>query len=99
MEQGAKRVRSGVAGFFLRGVVTLLPVVLTLVIFGLLFQMVDRYVTGPINSVIYWSLERNALGWQTLEALGIDPLAGDYLDPDRLPLELQNLARAAPEGA
>jgi uncharacterized membrane protein len=86
------------AAFFFRGVVTLLPVILTVVVFGLLFQMVNRYVTGPINATIYWSLERNALGWRALEWLGLDPLASDYLAPELLPLELQSLATTSPEG-
>ena len=43
---------AGLWRFFLRGVVTLAPVVLTLVVFGLLYQMVDRYITGPITSAI-----------------------------------------------
>lgn len=89
---------SSLTGFFFRGVVTLLPVVLTLVVFGLLFQMVNRYVTGPINAVIYWSLERNALGWQALELLGIDPLASDYLATGLLPIDLQSLGATSPEG-
>lgn len=89
---------SSLTGFFFRGVVTLLPVVLTLVVFGLLFQMVNRYVTGPINGVIYWSLERNALGWQALELLGIDPLASDYLATGLLPIDLQSLGATSPEG-
>ncbi len=88
----------GVSAFFFRGIVTLLPVVLTLVVFGLLFQMVNRYVTGPINAVIYWSLERNALGWQALDLLGIDPLSSDYLATELLPLELQTIATTSPEG-
>ncbi|HEX6881858.1 MAG TPA: DUF502 domain-containing protein [Planctomycetota bacterium] len=88
---------NGLAAFFFRGVVTLLPVVLTVVIFGLLFQMVNRYVTGPINAVIYWSLERNAVGWGALEGLGIDPLGSDYLAPELLPVDIQTLARS-PEG-
>ncbi len=88
----------GVSAFFFRGIVTLLPVVLTLVVFGLLFQMVNRYVTGPINAVIYWSLERNALGWQALELLGIDPLSSDYLATELLPLDLQTIATTSPEG-
>ena len=88
----------GIAGFFFRGLITVLPVVLTLVVFGLLFQMVDRYVTGPINSTIYWSLEGNALGWKSLERMGIDPLDRVYLDPTALPLDLQELARTAPQG-
>ena len=83
-------------GFFLRGIVTLLPVVLTLVVFGLLYQMIDRYVTGPINGAIYWSLERNTLGWNGLDRLGIDPLALDYLDEDLLPAEVREFAKDRP---
>lgn len=95
----SEKNRSGsLTGFFFRGIVTLLPVVLTLVVFGLLFQMVNRYVTGPINATIYWSLERNALGWQVLGWIGIDPLASDYLDTAALPVELQSLAATSPEG-
>lgn len=88
----------GPAAFFFRGVVTLLPVVLTLVIFGLLFQMVDRYVTGPINSTIYWSLERNALGWKALDVIGLDPLSEEYLDMAALPPDLQHVARNSTQG-
>lgn len=88
----------GLGGFFLRGLITLLPVILTVVVFGLLFQMVDRYVTGPINTTIYWSLEGNALGWKALDNFGIDPLDKKYLDPELLPLDLQTLARNRPEG-
>jgi uncharacterized membrane protein len=87
-----------VAAFFFRGIVTLLPVILTVVIFGLLFQMVNRYVTGPINATIYWSLERNSLGWRALEWLGVDPLASEYLATELLPLDLQTLATTSPEG-
>jgi uncharacterized membrane protein len=88
----------GFTAFFFRGIVTLLPVGLTLVIFGLLFQMVNRYVTGPINAVIYWSLERNALGWKALDILGLDPLSSDYLATELLPLDLQTIATTSPEG-
>jgi uncharacterized membrane protein len=86
------------AAFFFRGIVTLLPVVLTVVIFGLLFQMVNRYVTGPINAAIYWSLERNAVGWGALGSFGIDPLSSEYLATDLLPVDLQTLATTSPEG-
>jgi len=98
MESHSDKKPHGFAAFFLRGVVTLLPVILTLVVFGLLFQMVNRYVTGPINSAIYWALERNSLGWRALDSLGIDPLSIDYLAPELLPLELQSLANSSPEG-
>ena len=84
--------KSSLGGFFIRGVITLLPPVITLVIFGLLYQMSDRYVTGPINKTIYWSLERNALGWNGLARLGIDPLDNDYLDESLLPVEIRELA-------
>jgi uncharacterized membrane protein len=94
----AQKSQGSLTSFFFRGVVTLLPVVLTLVVFGLLFQMVNRYVTGPINSVIYWSLERNAVGWQALHLLGIDPLASDYLATELLPVDLQSLGATSPEG-
>ena len=97
-EQPAKKKQSGLARFFLRGVVTLAPVVLTIVVFGLLFQVVNRYVTGPINSVIYWSLENTALGWKGLDRLRIDPFDKAYLDPNLLPLDLQDTARSSPEG-
>lgn len=88
----------GITAFFFRGIVTLLPVGLTLVIFGLLFQMVNRYVTGPINAVIYWSLERNAVGWKALDVLGVDPLSSNYLATELLPLDLQTIATTSPEG-
>jgi len=103
--QAGSRRRTGAAksrgprtlgGFFLRGIVTLLPVVLTLVVFGLLYQMIDRYVTGPINDGIYWSLERNTLGWKALERLGIDPLALKYLDESLLPTEVREYAKDRP---
>ncbi|MEW6074162.1 MAG: DUF502 domain-containing protein [Planctomycetota bacterium] len=82
--------------FFLRGLVTLAPVVLTIVVFGLLYQMVDRYVTSPINAVIYWVLEKNTVGWKALSVLQIDPLAAEYLDPGKLPIDLQ--AQSGAEG-
>jgi len=98
MESTSDKKPDGVTAFFLRGIVTLLPVVLTLVVFGLLFQMVNRYVTGPINAGIYWALEHNAFGWKALDTLGIDPLAIEYLAPELLPPDLQNLANASPDG-
>jgi len=84
--------------FFLRGIVILLPVVLTVIVFGALFQLVSNYVTGPINAVIYWSLESNALGWKTLELLGVDPLAEKYMDPELLPPAVRVLGTSSPEG-
>ena len=102
MAQKAKRKRKpqrrGLGGFFLRGIVTLLPVILTLVVFGLLFQFVKQYVTRPINRAIYWSLEHTAAGWGGLESLGIDPLDRQYLDESLLPVYLRDLARSSAEG-
>ena len=92
------RPTSNVARFFFRGLMTLLPIVLTMVVFGLAYNMVTTYVTGPINRSIYWSLERNAIGWEALSRLDIDPYHSDYLDTVALPAELQNLASRLPDG-
>jgi uncharacterized membrane protein len=82
-----------IGGFFLRGVITLLPVFLTLVVFGLLFQMVGKYVTGPINGAIYWSLEGNEWGWGALEKLGIEPLNPDYIREDLLSADTREMVQ------
>lgn len=79
--------------FLLRGVVTLLPAVLTIVVLSLLVQFVNRYVTQPVNAFLYWSLERNALGWSVLEAMDVQPLDVDFLDVSLLPGELQDVAQ------
>lgn len=98
-EQGEKlppakpgKKRSSLTRFFVRGLIVLAPAILTIVIFGLLLQMVGRYITGPINSVIYWSLEGNDLGWKGLSRLGIDPYDERYLDPKRLPARFEKYA-------
>jgi len=83
--------RSRLALLFLRGLVTVLPVVLTAFIFVTVFQFAGAYVTRPVNSTIYWCLEGNSLGWNTLEDLEIDPYDEAFLDPESLPLDLQTL--------
>ena len=101
-KEGKPRRRSqrhGVGRFFFRGLVTVLPALLTLVVFGLLFQLVSQYVTAPINRAIYWSLDHNALGWKGLEALGIDPFDRTYLEEATLPIYLQDIARSSGAGS
>jgi uncharacterized membrane protein len=88
-----RRRRRPTQRFFLRGLITLLPAVLTVFLLATAYRFVDQYVTGPVNSLIYWALENNTLGWQALRAMGIDPHADEYLVPDALPLELQDLLR------
>lgn len=73
--------------FFLRGIITILPAVLTLFILVTVVQFAQNYVTTPINSTIYWLLEGNALGWKVLKSVEINPLADEFLDPDLLPQE------------
>ncbi|MEM7307133.1 MAG: DUF502 domain-containing protein [Planctomycetota bacterium] len=90
--------RSRLSRFFLRGLVTLLPIILTFVVFGLLYQMVTTYVTTPINRAIYWSLEGNGLGWRALRTLGIEPYSAVYLDTSVLPVHLEDLARSSAGG-
>lgn len=79
-------------GFFLRGVVTILPIVLTLFIFMTVLRFAQDYVTTPINRTIYWSIERNYLGWKLLERRNIHPLDDEFLSVDSLPAELSTLA-------
>ncbi len=71
--------------FFLRGIITILPAVLTLFILVTVVQFARNYVTTPINSTIYWLLESNTLGWKVLEQVEIDPLDMEFLDEAGLP--------------
>jgi uncharacterized membrane protein len=84
--RGGKRKKS----FFLRGVVTVLPAVLTLFILVTVVQFAKNYVTTPINTVIYWCLEGNGVGWKILGTVGIDPLSDEFLNPEALPVELRS---------
>ena len=65
--------RNRLQAFFARGLITVLPVLFTVFILLAAFRFVDGYVTGPVNTAIYWSLEENGAGWKLLELLGIDP--------------------------
>ncbi len=77
--------------FFLRGLVALLPAMLTTFAFVFIIQFTTRYVTGPINSAIYWSLEGNAAGWAVLDALSIAPDGDEFISLAKLPPELSAL--------
>lgn len=79
--------------FFLRGLITILPAVLTLFILVTVVQFAQNYVTTPINSTIYWLLEGNAVGWQVLDSVEIDPLADEFIDPEALPQNAQEMLR------
>ena len=81
--------------FFLRGLVALLPAMLTTFAFVFIIQFTTRYVTGPINSAIYWTLERNAIGWTVLEALNVEPLSEEFLAVYELTPALQSLQESA----
>ena len=91
MSRPKRSKRSRLALLFLRGLVTVLPVVLTVFIFVTIFQFASNYVTRPVNDTIYWCLEGNALGWQALADLEIDPYDEVFLDTEALPLDLQIL--------
>ena len=77
-----KQRKHTMQAFFLRGLIALLPIVFTLTILVWLYAFVTQYVTGPVNNVIYWSLEHNGLGWRALDAMGVDPLDPAYLSSD-----------------
>jgi uncharacterized membrane protein len=88
----ARRKRSK-RGLFLRGLVTLLPAILTLFVFVTILQFVDRYLTSPINGMIASFLEGNGLGWDVLQTMSIDPYDLEYLSEDHLPVDLRETAR------
>lgn len=71
--------RNRLQAFFVRGLITVLPVIFTVFILLAAFRFVDGYVTGPVNTAIYWSLEENGAGWKLLELLGIDPHSEVFL--------------------
>ncbi len=81
--------------FFFRGLVAVLPVALTIFILAAVVRFAQDYVTGPINSVIYWSLEGNGLGWKLLRKLDIDPYDDEFLRPEALSAELQRTLEAS----
>lgn len=95
--QAAPRPRR--KSFFLRGLVTVLPVALTIFILAAVVRFAQDYVTGPINAVIYWSLEGNALGWKLLRKLGIEPYGDEFLRPESLTSELQRTLEASGPGS
>jgi uncharacterized membrane protein len=88
-----RRKRNRLRTFFVRGLITLLPIVFTVFILVVAFRFVDQYVTGPVNSVIYWALERNAVGWQGLEFMGLDPYEDRFV-AETLPRRLEDRLRA-----
>lgn len=90
-ETTAKRATKPKRNFFLRGIVAILPAMLTIFVFVFIVQFAERYVTGPINSFIYSALERNAAGWAILDTLSINPESDEFLDMDSLPPRLQEL--------
>ncbi len=91
------RVKKKRKSFFLHGMITILPAVLTLFILMTVVRFVQDYVTAPINGVIYWTLEGNALGWKTLGRMGLDPLDEEFIDVKELPNDLVPEAYASPE--
>jgi len=56
---------------FVRGLVALLPTILSIAILVLAYQFVDKYIANPVNIVVKWMLER---------AFGLEPkeLEKDY---------------------
>lgn len=97
MSDTPKRQRKGGGrkrGFFVRGLVVVLPAVLTVFVFVTVLQFADRHVAGPINRVIYASLDGNTLGWRALGAIGIDPTDASFLLPvGEQPKEIADLYR------
>jgi hypothetical protein len=87
-----RRTRSRKSMFF-RGMVTLLPAVLTIFVFVTVLQFVDRYLASPINGAISSFLEGNALGWEVLRVMDVDPHDVEFVSENKLPLDLRDAAR------
>jgi uncharacterized membrane protein len=75
--------------FFVRGLVVLLPTVLTIFIFVTVLGFVNTYLTTPINNTLLTMLDSNGLGWKILGVMEVDPFARAYLAVEELPLALQ----------
>ena len=85
-----KREKKKQKNFFVRGLVVLLPTVLTIFIFATVVQFVNTYLTKPINATILTVLDSNAIGWQALEMMDVDPRSKIFLDLEGLPTSLQD---------
>ena len=85
-----KREKKKQKNFFVRGLVVLLPTVLTIFIFATVVQFVNTYLTKPINATILTVLDSNAIGWQALEMMDVDPRSKVFLDLEGLPMSLQD---------
>lgn len=85
-----KKARKKKRNFFVRGLVVLLPTVLTIFVFATVVQFVNTYLTKPINAAILTVLDGNSLGWQALAMMDVDPRAKQFVDFDLLPVELQD---------
>lgn len=75
--------------FFVRGLVVLLPTVLTIFIFVTVLGFVSTYLTTPINNLLLTLLDSNGLGWKVLGVMDVEPFARPYLVLEELPQALQ----------
>lgn len=85
-----KREAKKQKNFFVRGLVVLLPTVLTIFIFATVIQFVNTYLTKPINGTIETLLDSNALGWKVLGMMDVDPEAKEFIDLEELPVSLRD---------
>ncbi|MEM6671239.1 MAG: DUF502 domain-containing protein [Planctomycetota bacterium] len=83
-----KRKSKGKRNFFVRGLVVLLPTVLTIFIFATVVQFVNTYLTTPINRTLLTLLDGNSVGWEAIEMMNVNPRAKQFVDFDALPEEL-----------
>jgi len=75
--------------FFVRGLIVLLPTVLTIFVFATVLNFVNTYLTTPINNSLLTLLDSNGLGWRVLGVMEVEPFARPYLAVEELPLALQ----------
>jgi len=85
----AKKKKLKSKNFFVRGLVVLLPTVLTVFIFVTVVNFVNTYLTTPINSTLLTMLDSNGLGWKVLGVMEVDPYERQFLALEKLPIALQ----------
>ena len=98
-EQPPRTFRADFKRFFVRGLVVLLPSVLTLWIMVKAYQFVDVNIADPVNAGIRFTVNSAADVWSPLDNLLSDEQTEAYLEAERIATgfsdeEIKSLARA-----
>ena len=83
-EQPPRTFRADFKRFFVRGLVVLLPSVLTLWIMVKAYQFVDVNIADPVNAGIRFAVNNAADVWSPFDKLLSDEQTEAYLEAERL---------------